>query len=264
VTPSEIRAEIRQLTRQLKALRRKLPKAPSKAFKGRTRAEDRKAKRETYREETARIRKGGDELLTACRHDAVYPRGAIPTDVAAAVLDLAKSAEAAEDSLSTTLKQAEYESNRAEAAEAKLAEAAAIMGVPDGGRYINDWKQHAESMTRRLAEVEREREGEQTLDAAIRPDDARQLEKAQSALAAAEAREKALLDRIVTLERGERRDEAEAKALREALLTCRMELRCHERDDCGNVSYSVREAIAEATAALAVPPAQGTRAPEEP
>jgi 5-methylcytosine-specific restriction endonuclease McrA len=55
MTPSEIQAEIRQLTRQLKALRRKLPKGPSKAFKGRTRAEDRKARQEAHRKQTREI-----------------------------------------------------------------------------------------------------------------------------------------------------------------------------------------------------------------
>lgn len=56
MTPSAIHAEIGKLMRQVRALRRKLPRAPSVAFKGRTLAEDRAAKRETHRQETARIR----------------------------------------------------------------------------------------------------------------------------------------------------------------------------------------------------------------
>jgi hypothetical protein len=53
---SAIQSEIRDLRRQISALKRKLPKTPSAAFKGRTRAEDRKAKRETHRDETSKIR----------------------------------------------------------------------------------------------------------------------------------------------------------------------------------------------------------------
>lgn len=63
MTAPEIQARIRDLSRKIKALRRQLPRAPSAAFKGRTRAEDRASKREAHRRETARIR---DERMAIC------------------------------------------------------------------------------------------------------------------------------------------------------------------------------------------------------
>jgi hypothetical protein len=116
-------------------------------------------------------------------------------EVAAAVLDLAKSAEAAEAKLAEAERTVAYwkeaaaqNSGQARAAEARAAEAERWEVAHVQARLV---------IEARLAEAERELDGERSMDAAIRLEDARQLERAQSALAAAEAREKALRALVV-------------------------------------------------------------------
>jgi hypothetical protein len=55
---------------------------------------------------------------------------------------------------------------RAERAEQRIRECALIMGVPDGGQYLNDWKD-----AKRAAEAERDRLREALRDLANDPDD---------------------------------------------------------------------------------------------
>jgi hypothetical protein len=69
-------AQIRELSRQVRALKLKIKiPSPAKPWKGRTRAEDQKAKRETHRQQTARIREERIRIAGGKCEAYLFPEG---------------------------------------------------------------------------------------------------------------------------------------------------------------------------------------------